>query len=124
MKQMFALTLALIMMVSLAACGSAPKESGSLTFITGSETGTYYAFGGVLGEQVSESTDTQVTVISSNGSQANIESLQAGDADIAFVQSDVMAYGYNGTRLFEETGAVTNFSTVAAMYMEQVQIIT
>ena len=124
MKQVFALILALIMIIPLAACGGGPDESGSLTFITGNNTGTYYAFGNAMGDMVSEYTDTQVTVISSNGSQANIEALLAGDADIAFVQSDVMAYGYNGTRLFAETGAVTNFSTVAAMYLEQVQLVT
>ena len=124
MKQVFALILALMMILSLVACGSKTDESGSLTFITGSETGTYYTFGTVLGDTVSESTDTQVTVVSSNGSQANIEALQAGDADIAFVQSDVMAYGYNGTHFFADTGAVTTFSTVAAMYMEQVQLVT
>ena len=125
MKRVFALILALIMILSLAACGSEPNESGgSLTFVTGDDTGTYYDFGSVMGDTVSEFTDTQVTVISSNGSQANIEALYAGDADIAFVQSDVMAYGYNGTRLFAETGAVTTFSTVAAMYIEQVQLVT
>ena len=124
MKQIFSLILAFIMILSLTACGSETNESGSLTFITGSNTGTYYAFGIVMGEMVSSSTDTQVTVISSNGSQANIDALRAGDADIAFVQSDVMVYGYNGTRFFAETGAVTTFSTVAAMYMEQVQIVT
>ena len=124
MKQVFALILALIMILSLVACGSESNESGSLTFITGSNTGTYYAFGIAMGDMVSNSTDTQVTVISSNGSQSNIEALLAGDANIAFVQSDVMAYGYNGTRFFAETGAVTNFSTVAAMYMEQVQLVT
>ena len=124
MKRVFALILAFIMFLSLAACGGEPNESGSLTFITGSDTGTYYAFGSAMSERVSESTDTQVTVISSNGSQANIEALRAGDADVAFVQSDVMAYGYNGTRFFAETGAVTTFSTVAAMYIEQVQLVT
>ena len=124
MKQVFALILALIMIFSLVACGSETKESGSLTFTTGSDTGTYYAFGIAMGNMVSDSTDTQVTVISSNGSQSNIEAMMAGNADIAFVQSDVMVYGYNGTRFFAETGAVTNFSTVAAMYMEQVQIVT
>ena len=124
MKRVLMLILSLIMVLSLAACSSEPSESGSLTFTTGSYTGTYYAFGSAMGESVNASTDTQVTVISSNGSQANIEALKAGEANIAFVQSDVMAYGYKGTRLFEETGAVTNFSTVAAMYIEQVQIVT
>ena len=124
MKKVFALILALIMIISLVACGSETKESGRLTFATGSGSGTYYSFGGIIGEKVSNSTDTQVTITSSKGSQANIEALQADEADIAFVQSDVMAYAYNGTRLFSEKGAVTRFSTVAAMYMEQVQIVT
>ena len=50
--------------------------------------------------------------------------MDAGDAQLGFVQSDVMAYAYNGTNLFEEYGKVENFSTVAALYMEQVQIVT
>ena len=124
MKHVLVLILALIMIISMVACGSQPKESGSLTFITGDDTGTYYDFGSAMSEKVSEFSDTQVTVISSNGSQSNIEALLAGDADIAFVQSDVMAYSRNGTRFFAETGPVTTFSTVAAMYIEQVQLVT
>lgn len=125
MKRMFAIILSFVMLLSLVACdNSKPVERGSLVFTTGSETGTYYAFGNVLGDKVTESTETQVVVISSNGSQSNIEAIRDGSADIAFVQSDVMAYSYNGTRFFAETGSVKNFSTVSAMYMEQVQIIT
>lgn len=124
MKQVFALFLALLICLSLVACGNQSKESGSLTFITGSETGTYYAFGSVMGAKVDDTTDTRVNIIPSNGSQSNIEALQSGKADIAFVQSDVMAYAAQGTRFFAESGAVTTFSVVAAMYMEQVQIVT
>ena len=35
-----------------------------------------------------------------------------------------MSYAYTGTNLFAETGAVDSFSVVAALYMEQVQIVT
>jgi TRAP transporter TAXI family solute receptor len=105
--------------------GLAPKDGGSsLTFTTGGDQGTYYGFGGVMAQKVGEVTSTSVTAITSGGSQANIENLEMGDADLGFVQSDVMAYAYNGERLFEEDGAVENFSTVAALYMEQVQIVT
>ena len=102
-----------------------PKDGGTrLTFTTGGETGTYYAFGNVIGNKVGDLTSTSVTTVASGGSAANIQSMQRGDAQLGFVQSDVMAYAYEGIRSFEETGAVTDFSTVAALYMEQVQIVT
>ena len=128
MKKVLAFLLAAVMVFALCACGgstggttAAPKE---YSFTTGGDQGTYYGFGGVLAQKITEKTGTKVTAITSGGSKANIENLQAGDAQFGFVQSDVMAYGYQGSRLFEETGAVSNFSTVAALYMEQVQIVT
>ena len=64
----------------------------SLNFTTGGDQGTYYGFGGVLAGKVGESTSTTVTAITSGGSQANIEAMDVGDAQLGFVQSDVMAY--------------------------------
>ena len=141
MKKFFAMLMALVMALSLIACGGsndAPAEDtgddaaqeetaapagGELKFTTGGDQGTYYGFGTVLAGQVSGATGTTVTAITSGGSKANIETMEAGDAQLGFVQSDVMAYAYNGTSLFE--GApVEGFSTVAALYMEQVQIVT
>lgn len=57
-----------------------------------------------------------------NGSKSNVEELEAGNAELAFCQSDVMAYAYTGTNLFDTK--IDGFSTVAALYMEQVQIVT
>lgn len=116
-KRIAALVLCLALVLALSACGGS-----NLTFGTGGETGTYYAFGGVLAQYVTSNTDTSVTAVSSKGSQANIEDLDAGDIQLGFVQSDVMSYAYNGERLFEDP--ITDFSVVAALYMEQVQIVT
>lgn len=94
-----------------------------LIFTTGGDQGTYYGFGSVIAGQISDLTDTTVTAIVGKGSKGNIEAMDAGDAQLGFVQSDVMAYAYNGTNLFD--GAkIDGFSTVAALYMEQVQIVT
>lgn len=123
MKKVLTLLLAALMTASiLSGCGG--KGSSELKFTTGGDQGTYYGFGSVLAGQISSSTDTKVTAITSGGSQANIEAMAAGDAQLGFVQSDVMSYAYNGTSLFAEKGKVENFSTVAALYMEQVQIVT
>ncbi len=105
--------------------GLAPKDGGTnLTFTTGGEAGTYYGFGSVIAGKVGDLTSTTVTAISSGGSAQNIQSLEDGDAQLGFVQSDVMVYAFNGERTFAETGASTGFSTVANLYMEQVQIVT
>ncbi len=151
MKKKLALALALVMTMSLAltACGGGKEGSqqssngggsgsqqstsgsnsgtqltggGKLTFTTGGDQGTYYGFGTVLAGQISERTDTTVTAIVGKGSKANIELMDLGDAQLGFVQSDVMAYAYNGERLFQKK--IEGFSTVAALYMEQVQIVT
>lgn len=102
--------------------GSGSGSSGNLTFGTGGETGTYYAFGSVLANYVSNNSDFKITAVSSGGSKANIEDMMAGDVQLGFAQSDVMSYAYNGERLFDEK--IEGFSVVAALYMEQVQIVT
>ncbi len=138
-KRTLGLIMALTAAALLTACGgdkgaasdnntqtatSAQSASGKeLKFTTGGDQGTYYGFGSVLAGQVSGSTDSKVTAITSGGSQANIEAMEIGDAQLGFVQSDVMAYAYEGTKTFEGA-AVKDFSTVASLYMEQVQIVT
>lgn len=102
--------------------GAGDGTSKALTFGTGGESGTYYGFGGVLASYVSNNTGVSVTAVTSDGSKANIEDLAAGNIQLAFVQSDVMSYAYNGERLFD--AAVEGFSVVANLYMEQVQIVT
>ncbi len=130
MKKILAVLLALAMICALGVTAFAddavaPKDGGSkLTFTTGGEAGTYYGFGSVLAQKVSDVTSTNVTAITSGGSAANIDAIDIGDAQLGFSQSDVLAYAYAGTRSFEEIGAVTNFSIVAPLYMEQVQIVT
>lgn len=120
MKKLAMASLVAMMAVTVPATVACADE---LRFTTGGDQGTYYGFGSVLAGQVSSETDTTVTAITSGGSQANIDALDFGDAELAFVQSDVMSYAYDGTNTFEGY-AVDTFSTVAALYMEQVQIVT
>lgn len=146
MKKILALILALCMVFALCACGNSPAPAESkapaesdapadapteapvvndkLTFTTGGDTGTYYAYGSVLAQYVSSNTGLDVTAVTGNGSQANVEDLDSGAVQLGFCQSDVMSYAYTGTNLSADTGAVDSFSVVAALYMEQVQIVT
>ena len=125
MKKIISIAMVLALVL---ACGAFADEKAGmpggtkLIFTTGGAQGTYYGFGGVLAGKVGEKTSTTITAITSGGSKANLEAMDDGDAQLAFTQSDVGAYAYRGTRLFDYK--ITDFSTVANLYMEQVQIVT
>lgn len=135
-KALFAVAVAGVLAMGLAGCGgggsessdggsgATTTESSSLRFVTGGESGTYYAYGSVLAQFATNGDyGLSVTALAGNGSQANVQALEDGDADIAFCQSDVLAYAYEGTNLFEGA-AYKDFSIVANLYQEQVQIVT
>ncbi len=119
MKKMIAILLCLVLALSLVACGA-----GKMTMGTGGTTGTYYAYGNVLGQYIKEHAGIEVVVVSTDGSKANIQSIAAGDYQLGTVQSDVLAYAWEGTRSFEEDGKVNSFRVVAGLYAEAVQLIT
>ena len=119
MKKLIALLLVLTMLLSLAACGSAGMTMG-----TGGTAGTYYGYGGVLGQYIKNNAGIDVTVVSTDGSKANIQGIAAGDYQLGTVQSDVMAYAWEGMRSFESEGKIDSFRVVAGLYAEAVQLIT
>ena len=122
MKKLLSIVLAMVMVLSLAACGG--KSATKMTMGTGGTAGTYYAFGGVLGQYIKDKAGIDVTVVSTDGSKANIESIASGDYQLGTVQSDVMAYAWAGTRSFESTGKIDSFRVVGGLYAEAVQLIT
>ncbi len=143
-KKLIAIAATALMVVALAGCSSNSSSSSSenatnnessaaseklgdgsnLTFVTGGESGTYYAVGGVIANDVTNNCNLSVTAVAGNGSQANVVELEDGTAQLGFCQSDVMSYAYDGTNIFKDTGAINCFSTVAALYDETVQIVT
>ena len=121
MKKYIALILALVLALSMTACGGAGTK---MTMGTGGTTGTYYGYGGVLGQYIKNNAGIDVTVVSTDGSKANIQGIAAGDYQLGTVQSDVMAYAWEGTRSFESEGKVDSFRVVAGLYAEAVQLVT
>ena len=121
MKKLFALALTAALTLSLAACGASTTK---MTMGTGGSAGTYYGYGGVLGQYIKNKAGIDVTVVATDGSKANIQGIAAGDYQLGTVQSDVMAYAWEGSRSFESTGKVDSFRVVAGLYAEAVQLIT
>ena len=121
MKKLISIILVLAMAVALVACGNSASK---MTMGTGGTAGTYFAYGGVLGQYIKNHAGIDDTVVSTDGSKANIQGIAAGDYQLGTVQSDVMAYAWEGTRSFESEGKVDSFRVVAGLYAEAVQLIT
>ncbi len=122
MKKIFSILLVAVLAISLVACGG--TTGSRMTMGTGGTSGTYYGYGGVLGQYIKNNAGISVTVVSTDGSKANIQGIDAGDYQLGTVQSDVMSYAWDGTRAFEEDGKVDTFRTVAGLYAEAVQLVT
>lgn len=121
MKKFISIALSLVMVITLVACGGAGTK---MTMGTGGTAGTYYGYGGVLGQYIKNNAGINVTVVSTDGSKANIQGIDAGNYQLGTVQSDVMAYAWEGIRSFEEEGKIDSFRTVAGLYAEALQLVT
>ena len=123
MKRFLAiLTVLAVVLVAFAACGGG--SATTMTMGTGGTQGTYYAYGGILGNQLKTATGITVNVVSTDGSKANILGVDTGNYQLGTVQSDVMAYAAAGTRTFEAEGAIDSFRVIGGLYAEAVQLIT
>ena len=123
-KKLFTLALTGALALSLAACSGGSASGTKMTMGTGGSAGTYYGYGGVLGQYISGKAGIDVTVVATDGSKANIQGIDTGDYQLGTVQSDVMAYAWEGTRSFESTGKIDSFRVVAGLYAESVQLVT
>lgn len=138
MKKKLAVVLSLMLVFAVVfctACGgktdgnggtdAAPGNSASDTIAkikvgTGGNTGTYYAFT-TAACQILATDAYSFEVLSTGGSQANIEGIEDGDYQMAIVQNDVMNYAYEGSNGFNEK--IQSFSAIGCVYPEVCQII-
>ena len=84
MKKLLALVLCLAMVFGLTACGG----TGAMTMGTGGTAGTYYAYGGILGNQIKTSAGITVNVVSTDGSKANIQGIEWKASKAGIVEID------------------------------------
>lgn len=121
MKKVIALVLIAMMAISVVACGSTTQN---LLMVTGGSSGTYYAFGGIIANVLSENmSNVSITASTSGASVVNARSLQSGEADLAILQNDVLDYAYNGTEILAGETPMTNIATIATLYPEVIQIV-
>jgi TRAP transporter TAXI family solute receptor len=112
----------------LSGCGTnngdtAGEKPSQLSIVTGGTGGTYYPLGGEIAGIITDKTGIETTAQSSGASVENMQTLQAGEADLAFTQTDIANYAINGQMMFEG-GATDNIRAIGALYPETIQIVT
>ncbi|MFO7316321.1 MAG: TAXI family TRAP transporter solute-binding subunit [Bacilli bacterium] len=140
-KFLFLTVISIMLLMLLAACGGKEDNSGTdegstngdnntsssdikfLSMVTGGTQGTYYALGGTFAELISKETGIKTTAEVSQASAANINALKAGDAEIAFVQTDIAYYAKNGLMMFDGE-PMDDLAAIGALYPETVHLVT
>lgn len=105
----------------LSAC---QKQHEGYILLTGGTQGTYYPLGGAMAQIIKEEAGIEIDSNSSNASADNVKDLATGDAGLAFVQTDVVAYAVEGIHMFEDEGAIDNVLAIGSLYPETIQIVT
>jgi uncharacterized protein len=148
-KKSFLLLTVLMLALSmfLAACGGGDTEEGTesdngggdtgseateeesaelpefVSILTGGTGGTYYPLGGAFASIISDELGIEATAQSTGASAENMTTLKAGDAEIAFTQTDIASYAKDGAAMFEGN-AVENVQAIGTLYPETIQIVT
>lgn len=65
----------------------------------------------------------QTQNITTAGSLANLNKLQKGEIDSAFVQSDIAFWAYTGTGIFANKDKLTDIRAIASLYPEAMHIV-
>lgn len=97
-----------------------------ITVGTGGVTGVYYPAGGALCRTINskrKETGIRCSAQSTLGSVANLNTLNAAEIDLAIAQADSQYHAYNGTDVFEVSGANRNLRSVLTLYVEPFTVV-
>lgn len=127
-RKTIAIMLALVLVLSVAVgCGSSKTSGGDSQYIsiaTGGTSGTYYPLGGAIAKIFNDNVEGVTANAQSTGASVeNIGLVSKGETEIAFIQSDITFYAYEGIENFADTGKVENIRGMAMLYPEVVQIV-
>ncbi len=135
MKKMVSLLLALMMVLSLTACGSSAKNettgtegytyTGSRMTIGGADSsGPMYAAAAMIATTLTNNINgLNVDVTTSSGSNENASNVSSGEIEIAMCSADAGLDAFTGKGKFE-SGALTNLCVIAAVYPALSHFIT
>ena len=113
---------AVLVLACVAVLAATASFAASLSIATGGTSGTYYPIGGAIAAAVNKNPEIQATAETGNAAVANTNLVAAGETEIAFSQSDVTAWAFNGEVMFDGK-PLKNLRAIAALYPETLQIV-
>ena len=133
-KKLVAVVTALMMLaMCLTGCGGSDSnaEQGGdavsetrVIFASGGTSGTYYPVAGAIAQVWGDAVPGLVVDVQATGASAeNLNLLNAGDAEIAIVQNDVMYYANTATEGFANAAPNEGFLTLGTVYPEVCQLV-
>lgn len=132
MKKLLAFLLGIMVIATMiAGCGGGDKKDDKkpaaqkfINIATGGTSGTYFPLGGALADILNKNIPgTNASAQSTGASVANVNLLNQGKVEIAFIQNDIAYYAANGTEMFKGK-QVAGLQGLATLYPETVQIVT
>ncbi len=109
-----------------AATSAVAADQTFVTIGTGGVTGVYYPTGGAIARLVNKGKKEhglRATVESTGGSVYNLNTIAAGELDMAVAQSDWQYHAYNGTSKFEKQGANKDLRAVFSIHTEPFTVV-
>lgn len=88
MKKKLSLVLVVVLVLATVLSGCGGGDTTELKMATGGTGGTYYGYSGIIAQALSDV--VKITPESTGASMQNVQYLQAGEAQIAIIQNDVM----------------------------------
>lgn len=129
MKKFLAVVLAMMMVLSLAACGSkeaAPATSAAapaakktfqpMTIGGADSTGTMYAAAAAIATTISNATELTISASTSSGSNENALKVHTGEIELGMCTADAAANAWNGKGKFADTGKCEDLRYIGAVY--------
>lgn len=112
-------------------------EQVFLRIATGGVNGTYYPIGAIIGNAISNPPGSRpctqggscgvpnliAAAVSSHGSVANVEAIEAGEVESGFAQADVVHDAYFARGTFAKRPPMSNLRVIANLYPERLQIV-
>lgn len=149
MKKFLSLALALIMVLSLVACGDTASDNTDnsntdanteqtgeikgltaeerakefITVGTGPTSGIYFPIGGAFATALKEY-GYQTSAEATNATGQNIQNILNGDAEIAIAMQDAVMQAYTGTGAYEGKGEASDLRALMRLWPNYVQLVT